>query len=756
MPKCLVCDSLNETFLTTLNDFYNEKISYNLYRCNECKSLYYDPLPSENYAELYKDSIKKYYLEFDAGLQYMCSLVYPLKNNIFKFNKAIEIGAGYGFLLDIIQKNLSPDILLGIEPSSNAKYIKELFKIEYICDFFNENTKGLHEKYNLIVSTDVIEHTLNPKEFIKNIVNKLSDNGVCILTTPNADEIYRQILEDEHSSINNLFPGAHTIIFSEYSISKLLDKFDLKYKIFKSEGKNNNERFIVYCTKNQELLHNINYYKPTTNEVTLFYRHYLDNFIQENENSTLQHSYIYRLIEVLINSDPSNIQLESLIDDMNQYLVNFYKIDINNLHLKKYKIFDEYIKNYPAFISRYIYYYAIYNLNIKKDYILAYKLFNSAKQLFKNELIFSEFQVNKNFVNLSAKHMFLSLQFANEELSTLKEHLHILEQSKLYKLTKVYLGIRKYFSLKYLVFKIKKLLQFFKLKLLSGIYILTDRGDKNIGYNKKVIINRTLGKHEKQICLFSHYDKDALIEDYVVNYLNELRQLDIKIIFISTANDLKDKEINKIKKYCNVVIEKENIGLDFGAWASGIEYLNTQGIKYNKLLLCNDSVYFPLYNPRTMFEKMDNLGYDVWGITDNYEKKYHLQSYFLVFNENIVNSKFWEDFWNNFKVYKHKERIINRYEVGISQKIIKNGFKLGSYCPYEKVSKSVDKKLGFVNPTHFFWDVLIKDFNCLIIKIELLRDNPVKIGNLNSLKEVIDKTDYNLELIETHLSRVKK
>ncbi len=56
------------------------------------------------------------------------------------------------------------------------------------------------------------------------------------------------------------------------------------------------------------------------------------------------------------------------------------------------------------------------------------------------------------------------------------------------------------------------------------------------------------------------------------------------------------------------------------ACASGIEYLNTQGIKYNKLLLCNDSIYFPLYNPRTMFEKMDNLEYDVLGITDNYEK----------------------------------------------------------------------------------------------------------------------------------------
>ncbi len=32
-----------------------------------------------------------------------------------------------------------------------------------------------------------------------------------------------------------------------------------------------------------------------------------------------------------------------------------------------------------------------------------------------------------------------------------------------------------------------------------------------------------------------------------------------------------------------------------------------------------------------------------------------------------------------------------------------------------------------LNPTHFFWDTLITDFNCPFIKRELIRENPVGI-----------------------------
>ena len=60
----------------------------------------------------------------------------------------------------------------------------------------------------------------------------------------------------------------------------------------------------------------------------------------------------------------------------------------------------------------------------------------------------------------------------------------------------------------------------------------------------------------------------------------------------------------------------------------------------------------------------------------------------------------------------------------------------------------------FCNPTHVFWDILIKDFKYPFIKRDLLKTNPADIRNFFSWIEVVKKTGYNINLIEEHLKRI--
>jgi rhamnosyltransferase len=141
---------------------------------------------------------------------------------------------------------------------------------------------------------------------------------------------------------------------------------------------------------------------------------------------------------------------------------------------------------------------------------------------------------------------------------------------------------------------------------------------------------------------------------------------------------------------------------------------------------------------------------DFWGITNSYEIKPHLQSYFIFFNKNIFSDNVFHTFWNNYLVYKDKRSIIEKYEVGLTDMLVTQGFKYDTFCDAKDVASN--KK---INITHHFWKELVIQQKCPIIKIELLRDNPVQVNIVNWQNILTDNTNYDIKLIENHLTRMK-
>src|SRR5438045_8800342 len=88
---------------------------------------------------------------------------------------------------------------------------------------------------------------------------------------------------------------------------------------------------------------------------------------------------------------------------------------------------------------------------------------------------------------------------------------------------------------------------------------------------------------------------------------------------------------------------------------------------YKEVLMANDSVFGPLYDLGPIISTM-NKRFDIWGMTDSYEINYHLQSYFLYFNEPAIKSETWLDFWQrmDFTGLSNWD-IIVKYEIGLSQ-----------------------------------------------------------------------------------------
>lgn len=240
-----------------------------------------------------------------------------------------------------------------------------------------------------------------------------------------------------------------------------------------------------------------------------------------------------------------------------------------------------------------------------------------------------------------------------------------------------------------------------------------------------------------RIFIYAHYDADGVIRDYVVKMLNSLKELSFKVIFVTTST-LQTMEKQKVANLVETVIEIENIGYDFFSWKTGISSVIDNLHNTDELVLINSSIIGPLFPLKKSFEKMADSSADFWGMTESYETNYHLQSYFIVFRKKIINSTIFKDFWLTLEPLADRQKVINSYELKLTDYFTSHGFKSDSCVKIRDIKRSnlkywILKFRPRRNPTLFYPFELLK-LQMPFVKIQLLRDNPYQI-NLTMLKK---------------------
>ena len=156
---------------------------------------------------------------------------------------------------------------------------------------------------------------------------------------------------------------------------------------------------------------------------------------------------------------------------------------------------------------------------------------------------------------------------------------------------------------------------------------------------------------------------------------------------------------------------------------------------------------------------MGNEHCDFWGITKNnfgiikidneyrFVKRKHLQSYFLVFKQNVFKSEIFQNFINSIKHYDNKKDIILNCEIGLTEILHSNGFTSDFYI------KMFNQ---FSNILIYFWRPLIKYFYMPFIKCIVLRNPSGYMTTIQDWQNVLQKnTNYPIEIIETNLARTQ-
>jgi 2-polyprenyl-3-methyl-5-hydroxy-6-metoxy-1,4-benzoquinol methylase len=103
-----------------------------------------------------------------------------------KDNSILDLGCGRGWLTNLLT---SYGYVTGVEPIKPVvEYAKKIFpEINFICGTTKDLLKKReHKKFDLVVSSEVIEHIPNgyKSEFIDDIFKLLKSEGYLIITTP--------------------------------------------------------------------------------------------------------------------------------------------------------------------------------------------------------------------------------------------------------------------------------------------------------------------------------------------------------------------------------------------------------------------------------------------------------------------------------------------------------------------------------------------------------------------------------------------
>jgi 2-polyprenyl-3-methyl-5-hydroxy-6-metoxy-1,4-benzoquinol methylase len=233
--KCILCQSHD----FDIHNNYVRKFANDIYRIIKCKSCNHIQLFPNNY------DVKHYY---DDDSQDNEALQISNRDNVqwremvenqafrrlsilenittLENKNIIDIGGGYGdFVKQTSQKYPNSTITI-LEPGITRIHSSQdsnIIKINQLLDnvFSNKNK----DKYDIITSFHVLEHVLNPFEFIQNCYQMLKSNGVLYIEVPNQNNDIVQL--SEYYKNNIWYMKAHISYFTIEIIQNILSKLDI-------------------------------------------------------------------------------------------------------------------------------------------------------------------------------------------------------------------------------------------------------------------------------------------------------------------------------------------------------------------------------------------------------------------------------------------------------------------------------------------------------------------------------------------------
>ena len=227
--NCRVCGKATSSFLKVSTEDLDEPFlnatlrkrlpELNLNRCSECHCLWatdarqVDEVTSEAYERLldsYFDAQENdpRYVRFYAGLE-------QLMRRYVSGRRILDVGCGDGVFLSSLADDWSKQ---GLEPSVSGASLARKRNLDVACATLD--TAPERYEVDLISALDVIEHVIDPHQFVESLKRHLRPGGVVLLLTGDADAFTARVAGPQWSYLRWC---GHISVFSQSGLRRLLE-----------------------------------------------------------------------------------------------------------------------------------------------------------------------------------------------------------------------------------------------------------------------------------------------------------------------------------------------------------------------------------------------------------------------------------------------------------------------------------------------------------------------------------------------------
>ena len=279
----------------------------------------------------------------------------------------------------------------------------------------------------------------------------------------------------------------------------------------------------------------------------------------------------------------------------------------------------------------------------------------------------------------------------------------------------------------------------------------------------------------KRLGVFFFYDQDGVADRYVDYLLESMDPCLERLVVVSNgiltkeSKDMFGRHTQKRGRQTRCLIERENKGFDVWAYrtallAEGWERLE----EYDEIVLFNHTIMGSLYPFRVMFEEMERVSADFWGISEHFgyymdptdENPFgylptHLQSHFIVCRRSLVKEKLFQGYWEHMPEIESYTDSVGKHESYFTKYFSDHGYQGRAYLDLSKLSEKttypmVDLPVSTVKQAHspIFKR---KSFFCQTSNFTFRGSGALEAQQL--FRYLKDHTDYDTDLIVENMIR---
>lgn len=264
--KCYICGSSEiEDTGYSLRDDKTIKVL----RCKRCSLVFLSSFEHIN-KDFYKDG-KMHSGNFDHKRWLEASYDddrrrFLMLKKIIKGKKLLDFGCGAGGFLMMAKDYASK--VAGVEKQDA---LRALFN-EKNLDIF-DNLDEIHDKFDVITMFHVLEHLPDPKSVIKELLNKLKDDGKLIIEVPNEDDALLSLYACKKFADFTHW-SCHLYSFNRKTLKKLLEDTGVKVNYIKPVQRYGFANHLYWLLRGEKGGHNV-WEKLDNPVLNFFYKNFL-------------------------------------------------------------------------------------------------------------------------------------------------------------------------------------------------------------------------------------------------------------------------------------------------------------------------------------------------------------------------------------------------------------------------------------------------------------------------------------------------